>query len=90
MITREEMIKRLRKDPMYLAALKMAKTDEERRKIISTTESFLGNIIDSFVPAFKQISTDKTLVAKLQEAINAREPVITENNKNNIVSGSNV
>jgi len=89
MLTKEELIKRLRNDPMYVAALKMARTDEERRKIIATTEGFLSNIVDSLSPAFRQISNDKNLASHLRKVLNPNELVVKESDGKNVVSGSN-
>lgn len=87
--TKEELIKRLRSDPMYVTALKMARTDEERKKIIATTEGFLANFIDSLSPVFKQVSNDKNLTSHLQKVLNHNEQVVKESDGKNVVSGSN-
>jgi hypothetical protein len=87
--TKEELIKRLRNDPMYVTALKMARTDEERKKIIATTEGFLANFIDSLSPVFKQVSNDKNLTSHLQKVLNHNEQVVKESDGKNVVSGSN-
>jgi len=78
MITKETLIKRLRNNQMYRDALKMAKTDVERRKIIATTENFLSNLVEKLSPVFEKASNDPKFAEKLQEAINSSTNVITD------------
>lgn len=67
--TKEELIKRLRADPLYRDALKMAQTDAERRRIIATTEGFLASFVESMSPIASQIGQDPQMAAQLQDAI---------------------
>jgi hypothetical protein len=74
---------------MYVAALKMARNDEERKKIIATAEGFLSSVIDSLSPIYKQVSNDKNLATHLQKVLNTNMKVVKESDGKNVVSGSN-
>lgn len=75
MFTKEELIRRLRTDPMYRDALKMARTDAERRRIIATAEGFLSSFVETMIPVAAKIKQDPDLAAQLQEAVRTGEVV---------------
>jgi hypothetical protein len=85
MLSKEELIKRLRRDPMYREALKMAPTDAERRRIIATCEGFISNFVDSLVPGIGKINASPNLTAQLQEALKHGAHVIKESDGKPIV-----
>lgn len=85
MFTKEELIKRLRADPMYRDALKMAQTDAERRRIIATAEGFLSSFVETMAPIAAQIKQDPGLAAQLLEAVRTGA-VIKENDGKPVVS----
>lgn len=78
MLTKEQLLKRLRDDPMYLSALKMAKTDSDRRRIIATAEGFLGSFFDAMSPITGRIANDPKMSADLKEAVNSGKRVVRE------------
>ena len=71
---------------MYRDALKLAKTDEERRRIMSTAEGFLSGFIDSLVPLANKIAQDPEFALQLQDSIRRGTEVIK--NETASVSGS--
>lgn len=77
MKTREDVIKQLRADPLYKSALKAAKTPEERRRIIATTESFVGQFADALLPLIQRASTDPLFREQLQRSLVANEDVVS-------------
>lgn len=87
---KEELIKRLRADPTYRQALKMARNDAERRRIIATAEGFLSTFVDSLTPVAGRIAQDPVFASQLQQALKHGSQVIRESDGRPIVSGSNV
>jgi len=82
MLSKKELIKRLRNDPMYLEALKMAQTDEERRRIIALTEGFLSSFVDSMTPLAAKAASDPAYAEKLREALRTPGRLINESDGN--------
>lgn len=78
MITKEELLKRLRNDPTYRDALKMAKTGEERQRVIAVAEGFLSQFFDSVSPIASHIKQDPAATTQLVEALNGNAPLIRE------------
>ncbi len=91
MLTKQDLIKRLRNDPMYRDALKLAKTDEERRRIMATAEGFLSGFIDSLLPLANKIAQDPEFASQLQDSVRRGIEVIKSDTNDIIltVSGSN-
>jgi hypothetical protein len=88
MFDRDELIKRLKADPTYRQALKIAGSDAERRKIIATTEGFLTTFFESLSPVIKMAQQDPTLANEIKEAINNGKVVRESDGKPYVVSGS--
>ena len=82
MLSKKELIKRLRNDPMYRAALKMASSDADRRRIIATTEGFLSSFMDSLAPMATKVSQDPAYADKLREALRTPGRLISESDGN--------
>lgn len=78
MQTKKDLINRLRNDPMYRDALKMAPTDEDRRRIIATTEGFLASFVDGLTPIASELQRNPSLASELQEAMKKGTRVIKE------------
>ncbi len=78
MLDKKILIQRLRTDPMYKEALRMAPNDMERRRIIATAESFISNFVDSLVPGIGQISASRNLQEQLQQALKHGAHVVKE------------
>lgn len=78
MLNKEDLIKRLRADPTYREALKMASNDDERRRIIATAEGFISGFVDSLLPGFSQISANSSLQEQLRQAIKLGARVVKE------------
>lgn len=67
MLSKQDLIKRLREHPLYRAALASVDT-EQAKKIAAVTEGFLGKAIDGMIPMIKQASDAETL-AEAQSAL---------------------
>ncbi len=78
MLTKKSLIDRLKKDPMYRDALKMAPSDAERRRIIATAEGFLTQFVDGLTPVAGKLQQDPALASQLLEALKSGAPVIKE------------
>lgn len=88
MLSKEDLIKKLRADPMYREALRMARNDAERRRIIATAEGFLATFVESLSPVINRAQNDPKFATQLQEAIKSGAPVVRESDGTRIVSGS--
>lgn len=78
MKTREDVLKQLRSDPLYKSALKAAKTDEERRRIIATTEAFVGQFADALLPIINKAESDPLFREQLQRSLVSGEDVVSQ------------
>lgn len=78
---------RLRSDPLYRHALKMAKNDAERRRIIATTEAVAEQFVDVLSKIGTQITNDPSQSSALQEALKRGAAVVNERD-GKIASGS--
>lgn len=88
MMSREEFIKRLRNDPLYRRALKLAQTDAERRRIIGTTEAVAAQFFEALGPLGTHLRQDQSFAEKLQEALKRGAAVVKERDGTSVVSGS--
>lgn len=78
MRTKEDFIKRLRSDPLYQSALKAAKTDEERRRIIATTEAFVGQFAGVLAPLIQRAEVDPAFRVQLQRSLVMGKEVVSQ------------
>lgn len=85
MLTKEQLLDRLRNDPMYRSALKMAKTDGERKKIIATAEGFLSTFFEAMSPIARGISSDPKQSSELLEAVKSGGRLVRESDGKDIV-----
>lgn len=88
MLSKDDLIKKLRANPMYREALRMARNDDERRRIIATTEGFLSSFVDSFSPIVNRAGNDPAFASQLQEAMKSGAKVVRESDGSTIASGS--
>jgi hypothetical protein len=75
MMTKEEMLNRLREHPLFKAALRSVDA-EQAKKIAATTESFLMQAIDGLIPMINQ-AQDPKQAAAAREVLNDPKPVVT-------------
>lgn len=88
MLSKEDLIKKLRANPLYRDALKMARNDAERRRIIAVTEGFLTEFVTNINPVFGHAQTNPKFATKLQEALKSGAQVVKESDGTPIASGS--
>jgi hypothetical protein len=86
--TREEYFKKLRSNSDYLAALKQAPTDADRKKIIGVVEHIVGTMFDALLPTLSVIKSDPDAAQKITEALKTGDGIIKESDGAPIVSGS--
>ena len=67
---------------MYRSALKMAKTDSERKRIIAIAEGFLGTFYDSMMPIAGKIASDPKLASDLIEAAKSGKSLVSDDGSN--------
>jgi len=72
---------------LYRDALKLAPSDDDRRRIIATVEGFLAGFVDAMAPVVNNINNVSSV--DLQEALNASATVVRESDGRPIPSGSN-
>lgn len=89
MMSRDDFIKRLRNDPLYRRALKLAPTDAERRRIIGTTEAVATQFFEALGPLGHHVRLDPSFGEKLQEALKRGAAVVKERDGTPVASGSN-
>lgn len=77
-MNKEDILKALRADPLYQSALKAAKTDEERRRVIATTEGFVGQFADVLVPLIQRAEADPAFRTQLQRSLVTGEEVVSD------------
>lgn len=82
-----DIIRKLRNDPLYKRALAMAQSDEERRTIAAQTEAMVLHVARSLVPAITAVNNDPTLAAKVRQAATSSVEVVSAGAPTN-VSGS--
>jgi hypothetical protein len=85
---RDELIKQLRDDPNYRAALGRARNAAERKAVSAMVEGFVGNVGEILGPAMEQAKNDPEFNAKLARALKEHYSVL--NNGSQPKSGSNV
>lgn len=78
MNTKDDFLKLLRDDPMYRNALKMAKTDAERKQVIAATEEFVERFASVLVPAIQRAKSDPNYVNQLRLALQMNEHVVND------------
>ena len=86
MKTKEDIIKRLRSDPLYQSALKSAKTDDERRRVIALTEGFVGQFAEVLGPFIQRVEDDPVFAERLKRSLATGEEIVSDVEPN--VSGS--
>lgn len=75
---KEDILKALRADPLYQSALKSAKTDEERRRVIAVTEGFVGQFADVLAPLIQRAEADPAFRTQLQRSLVTGEEVVSD------------
>ena len=78
MKSREDFLKKLRSDPLYQNALKAAKTPEEKKRIIATTEAFVSQFADVLAPLIQRAETDPLFREQMQRSIAEGDAVVTD------------
>jgi hypothetical protein len=78
MKTKEDFIKRLRGDRMYNLALKMASSDEERRRVIAITEGFVNKFASILAPMIAEVEKNPAYAEKIREAIKGETGLISQ------------
>jgi hypothetical protein len=73
MFNKDDLLKSLQNDPLYREALAMAKTDEEKTKIIASAEGFLISFFESLNPIAENIKPEDFI-----EALSEDENLIKE------------
>jgi hypothetical protein len=63
MFNKDDLLKSLQNDPMYREALAMAKTDEEKTKIIASAEGFLTSFFESLIPIVENVNREEFIKA---------------------------
>jgi len=81
-LDKEKLLEDLRKNQMFRDALKLAKTDAERQRIIATTSEFLILFSKNLQPIAEKASNDSEFAEQLREAIKSNIDVFTVDKKN--------
>lgn len=68
-IDKNALIKKLQSDPTYRAALKMVKTEEERRRIIYMCEGLISSFSDAFSPVITRANSDPEYASKMKDEL---------------------
>lgn len=63
MFNKDDLIKSLQNDSMYRDALAMAKTDEEKAKIIASAEGFLISFFELINPIVENVNREEFIKA---------------------------
>jgi hypothetical protein len=85
-VKKEDFLKTLRNDPLYQSALKSAKTDEERKRVIAITEDFVGQFADVLGPLINRAENDPVFREQMKRSLVEDEGVITD--VESVASGS--
>ncbi len=88
MLSKDDLIKKLRAHPLYRNALKMARTDAERRRIIATAEGFLTEFVTNVTPVMNRAQADPAFASQLHEALKSGPTIVRESDGTRVVSGS--
>jgi hypothetical protein len=78
MKSREDVLKRLRADPMYRRALEKAKDEKERKAIIAFTEDFVTSFADVLLPLAQQAQKDPVLRERLARSLVEGREVLSD------------
>jgi hypothetical protein len=77
MRSKEDLIKRMRSDPYYKRALTLARTDEERKRVIALAEQYASSIAEAVLPLIDSIKRDPALAQQLGLALAEGSSVIS-------------
>lgn len=77
MRSRKDFIDRLRKDEKFTSALARARTPEERTKVQTIVEEFVGSFADVLAPLIEQSMKDPEFAAQLGRALNEKQNVLS-------------
>lgn len=72
-----DFIKALRDDPMYREALKSAKTDEERRRVIAVTEAFVSQFASVLEPLINKVQSDPKFAEQLRQSLKGEDEIVS-------------
>lgn len=86
MMSQKEFIARLRADPLYKRALKLAQTDADRKRIIGTTEAVARQFFEALGPIGAHLKQDQSFGEKLQEALKRGAEVVRERDGNPVAT----
>jgi len=72
-----DFLKKLRDDPMYREALKSAKTDEERRRVIAVTEAFVSQFASVLEPLIDKVQSDPKFAEQLRQSLKGEDEIVS-------------
>jgi len=83
---KEEFLKQFQQNENYKRALKEARDDAERKKLIAFGNDFVGSFAEILIPLLERAKNDGKFAEQLAKAINEKQTVLTGRTK---MSGSN-
>ena len=88
MISKEELLKKLRSDPEYSKVLKSMSSSEQRRDAISVVEHIVGSLYDGLLLVSSTAQQDPEISDKISEALKTGGNIIKESDGSPLASGS--
>lgn len=85
MKTKDELIEKLRSDPLYLSALRMAGDDKDR--VMRLVEGFVSQLSPVIISAIESAKNDPTFVNHLRRNLSTSSTLVNPGDST-IVSGS--
>jgi hypothetical protein len=73
-----DLIKRLRADPMYKEALGKARSPAERKAIAELVEGLVGRVGDILTPVIDRVKHDPEFAEQLGKALDEGKDVLTD------------
>jgi hypothetical protein len=84
-----ELLKNVHANPLYQAALRSARSDAERQRIVQLVEGFVGDIAETLEPMIERARADSEFAQQLGQALVGQQRVVTSERVNSGLSGQN-
>lgn len=88
MFNKDEILKKMRNDPLFRKALKIAPTEEDRKRVIAASESMITIFMEAFSPVANKITNDPNFIHELRRSIVEDTQIVKESDGCVVVSGS--